>query len=87
MNGAPNGKFFFGPALLGPGEGSEGQISFNFINKVNFKDFYPPTKSRDIVLALSMRTSVRPFHPSALFVCPEPYLSTCWSDLFHSWHE
>ena len=34
------GKFFFGPAPWGPGEGSKGQISFNFNYKVNFKDFY-----------------------------------------------
>ena len=31
---------FFGPAPWGPGEGSKGQISFNFSYKVNFKDFY-----------------------------------------------
>ena len=31
---------FFGPAPWGPGEGSKGQISFNFNYKVNFKDFY-----------------------------------------------
>ena len=30
---------FFGPAPWGPGEGSNGQISFNFNYKVNFKDF------------------------------------------------
>ena len=30
---------FFGPAPWGPGEGSKGQISFNFNYKVNFKDF------------------------------------------------
>ena len=30
----------FGPAPWGPGEGSKGQISFNFNYKVNFKDFY-----------------------------------------------
>ena len=30
---------FFGPAPWGPGEGSKGQISFNFSFKVNFKDF------------------------------------------------
>ena len=30
-------QFFFAP---GPGEGSKGQISFNFNYKVNFKDFY-----------------------------------------------
>ena len=40
MNGARNVKKFFGPAPLGPGEGSKGQISFNFNYKVNFKDFY-----------------------------------------------
>ena len=31
---------FFGPTPWGPGEGSKGQISFNFNNEVNFKDFY-----------------------------------------------
>ena len=31
---------YFGPAPWGPGEGSKGQISFNFNYKVNFKDFY-----------------------------------------------
>ena len=30
---------FFGPAPLGPWEGSKGQISFNFNYKVNSKDF------------------------------------------------
>ena len=35
MNGACNVKIFFGP-----GEGSKGQISFNFNYKVNFEDFY-----------------------------------------------
>ena len=40
MNGACNVKLFFGPAPWGPGEGSKGQISFNFNYKVNFKDFY-----------------------------------------------
>ena len=33
-------QFFFCPAPWGPGEGSEGQISFSFNYKVNFKDFY-----------------------------------------------
>ena len=32
---------FFGPAPWGPGEGSKGQISFNFNYKVNFQDFIP----------------------------------------------
>ena len=31
----------FGPAHWGPGEVSKGQISLNFNNKVNFKDFIP----------------------------------------------
>ena len=39
MNGACNSNFF-GSARRGPGEGSKGQISFNFNYKVNFKDFY-----------------------------------------------
>ena len=30
----------FGPAPWGPGEGSKGQISFNFNYKVNFKDCF-----------------------------------------------
>ena len=34
MNGARNGNFF-GPAPWGPGDGSKGQISFNFNYKVN----------------------------------------------------
>ena len=40
IHGARNVKIFFGPAPWGPGEGSKGQISFNFNYKVNFKDFY-----------------------------------------------
>ena len=39
MKGARNGIFFC-PTPWGPGEGSKGQISFNFNYKVNFKDFY-----------------------------------------------
>ena len=34
------GQMFLVPTPWGPGEGSEGQISFNFNYKVNFKDFY-----------------------------------------------
>ena len=55
---------------------------------------YPPTKSEGYsfgVVRASVRLSVRPFRPSfrpsALFVCPEPYLSTYWSDLIHSWYK
>ena len=33
-------QIFFGRALWGPGEGSKGQISFNFNFKVNFKDLF-----------------------------------------------
>ena len=36
MNGARKEKNFFAPP---PGEGSKGQIPFNFNYKVNFKDF------------------------------------------------
>ena len=46
----------------------------SFINS-----YYPPTKSEGIVLAPSI--------PSTLFVRPEPYLSTYWSDLIHSWYK
>ena len=38
--GRATSNLFFGPAPWGPGEGSKGQISFNFNYKVNFKDFY-----------------------------------------------
>ena len=38
MNGACNSNFFC-PTPWGPGEGSKGQISFNFNYKVNLKDF------------------------------------------------
>ena len=34
---------FFGSAPCGPGEGSKGQISFNYNYKVNFKYFYTKT--------------------------------------------
>ena len=37
MNGRATSIFC--PAPLGPGEGSKGQISFNFNYKVDFKDF------------------------------------------------
>ena len=37
MNGACNSKINLART---PGEGSKGQISLNFNNKVNFKDFY-----------------------------------------------
>ena len=39
MNGACNSNIFW-PAPWGTGEGSKGQISFNFNYKVNFKDYY-----------------------------------------------
>ena len=45
--------------------------------------FIPRRSRRDIVLAASIH-SVR---LSALFVCPEPYLTTYWSDLIHSWYK
>ena len=48
MNGAHNGIFFGPPPPWGPREGSKGQISFNFNNKVNFRDFY--TKNTKFVL-------------------------------------
>ena len=53
--------------------------------------FIPRRSRRDIVFASSVRPSVRPsipsVRPSTLFVCPEPYLSTYWSDLIHSWYK
>ena len=47
----------------------------------------PRRSRRGIVLASSVRPSVRPFWPSTLFVHPEPYLRTYRSDLMHSWYE
>ena len=44
MNGACNNNFF-GPAFWGPWEGSTGQISFNFKNKLNFKVFFLQMKN------------------------------------------
>ena len=46
-------------------------------------NFYPPTKSEGYSFGV-VRVSVRPFRPS---VRPEPYLSTYWSDLIHSWYK
>ena len=39
MNGTCNGTLLFDPAHWGHGEGSKGQISLNFNNQVNFRDF------------------------------------------------
>ena len=57
--------------------------------------YYPPTKSEGYSFGASVHPSVHPFRPSfrpsvcpsTLFVCPEPYLSTYWSDLIHSWYK
>ena len=46
-------------------------------------DNYPPTKSEGYSFGV-VRASVRPSIPS---VRPEPYLSTYWSDLIHSWYK
>ena len=47
-----------------------------------------PRRSRRYkVLASSVRPSVPSVRPSTLFVCPEPYLSTYWSDLIHFWYK
>ena len=40
---------------------------------------YPPTKSEGYSFGV--------LRPSTLFVRPEPYLSTYWSDLIHSWYK
>ena len=52
--------------------------------------YYPQTKSEGYTFGV-VRASVRLFrpsvHPSTLFVCREPYLSTYWSDLIHSWYK
>ena len=41
--------------------------------------YNPPTKSEGYSFGV--------VSPSALFVRPEPYLSTFWSDLIHSWYK
>ena len=56
-------------------------------NPENFHLSFFLSRRRDIVLASSVRPSVRSLHPSTLFVCPEPYLSNYWSDLIHSWYK
>ena len=45
--------------------------------------YYPPTKWEEYSFGI-IRASVNSVRPSTLFVCPEPYLSTYWSDLIHS---
>ena len=44
---------------------------------------YPPTKSEGYSFGC-VRPSVHSVRPS---VRPEPYLSTYWSDLIHSWYK
>ena len=41
-------------------------------------DYYPPMKSEGYSFGVVT--------PSSLFGRPEPYLSTYWSDLIHSWY-
>ena len=41
MNGVRNSKYFWDPPPGALGRGPKGQISFNFNNRVNFKDFLP----------------------------------------------
>ena len=46
--------------------------------------------SPDEVLGYSfgiVRPYVHSVRPSIFFVCPEPYPSTYWSDLIHSWYK
>ena len=52
--------------------------------------YYPPTKSEGYsfdVVRPCLRPSIPSVRPSTLFVCPEPYLSTYWSNLIHSWYK
>ena len=61
---------------------------FGSITSWTSTTFVIPRQSwRDIVFASSLRASVRPFRPSSLFVGPEPYISTYWSDLIDFWYE
>ena len=73
-------------------------IALNAENEITEKKsdqhFYPPppTKSEGGGIYLCRRPCVIPSvhcaHPSVhIFVRPEPYLSTHWSDLMHSWYE
>ena len=57
MKGACNGKI---PPPWGPGEGSKGQISFNF----NFKDFYMFSQMKDT-------KHIRPDFNSVAWVMPQ----------------
>ena len=60
-------------------------------SKINDQqDYHPPTKSERYnfgVVCVSVRPSAHSFRPSTLFVRPEPYLSTYWSDLIYSWYK
>ena len=47
------------------------------------KSYYPPTKSEGYSFGC-VRPSIPSVRPS---VRPEPYLSTYWSDLIHSWYK
>ena len=46
----------------------------------------PRRSQRDIVLASSVRPSIYSVRPHFLSFT-EPYLSTYWSDLIHSWYK
>ena len=82
--------------LLKQNQSSEKEIQYFFeiitcdspIYTMDDSDFIIPRRSRrDIVLASSVRPSIPSVRSSALFVCPEPYLSTYLSDLIHSWYK
>ena len=51
-----------------------------------FDFYYPPTKSEGYGFGV-VRPSIPSVRPSALFVCPEPYLSTFWPDFIDSWYK
>ena len=67
MNGACKGNFF-GQPPLGPGEGSKGQISFNFNYKVNFKDFYKCGELPNFVFVLT-NERYKTYQTGFLFSC------------------
>ena len=61
-------------------------VSMKKVSSFQYRFYYPPTKSEGYSFGV-VRASVHSVRPSTLFVCPEPYLSTYWSDLIHSWYK
>ena len=73
--------------LGGPGEGSKGQISFNFNHKVNFKDFLYQTlcvfsQMKDFVCLFVCFVALRPKSTAMVIAGRSVHLTTfSWASL------